>query len=146
MTDKLEFFNKKQMKTNLPDIKPGDSVAVYHRVKEGKEEKTHIFSGVVIARKHGKEMGSTITVRKVISGVGVEKIFPLHSPAIEKIEIEKRSKVRRAKLYFLRTAKGDRAKMKRKEFAQAIAPAESVQTTTEAIEQPAENTETTENK
>ena len=75
---------------------------------------------MVIAKKHGSEIGATITVRKVIGGVGVEKIFPLHLPSIEKIEVLRRSKTRRAKLYYLRTAKGKRARLKRKEFVQAI--------------------------
>ena len=83
--------------------------------------KRQIFEGLVIARRHGKEMGSTITVRKIISGVGVERIFPLHSPVIEKIEISKKGKARRAKLYYLRKAKGKRAKLRRKEFVEAAA-------------------------
>jgi len=91
-------------------------------VKKGEiKEKTQVFEGIVIAKKHGSEIGATITVRKIIGGVGVERIFPLHLPSIEKIEVLRRSKVRRAKLYFLRTAKGKRARLKRKEFVEAIA-------------------------
>lgn len=93
------------MKKDLPDIRPGDTVRVHQKVKEGDKERTQVFEGLVIARKHGREAGSTITVRKVISGVGVERIFPLYSPTIEKIELVKREKVRRAKLYYLRRAK-----------------------------------------
>ena len=120
MTTKFENFIKNQLKTDLPDIRPGDTVRIYQKIKEAGKEKIQLFEGLVIARKHGKEMGSTITLRKVISGIGVEKIFPLHSPTIEKLEILKRGKVRRAKLYYLRKAKGKKVRLKRKEFTQVI--------------------------
>ena len=103
------------MKTDLPEIRPGQQVKVFQKIKEGDKEKTHVFEGTVIARKHGKEAGSTITIRRIASGVGTEIILPLHSPLIEKIEILKKTSVRRAKLYYLRTAKGKRAKLKEKE-------------------------------
>lgn len=86
-------------------IKPGDFVRIYQKIKEGEKEKIQIFEGLVIARKHGKEAGATVTVRREISGIGVEKIFPLNSPTIQKIEILKRKKVKRAKLYYLREKK-----------------------------------------
>lgn len=121
MPTKIETFIKSQLKTDLPDIRSGDTVRVHQKIKEKDKERIQIFEGLVIARKHGKEAGATITVRKVVSGVGVEKILPLHSPVIEKIEIVKRSKVRRAKLYYLRTAKGKRARLKKKELAEVIA-------------------------
>jgi len=121
MSNKIETFLQSHLKTDLPDIRSGDTVKVYQKIKEGDKERTQIFEGLVIARKHGQEMGSTITVRKIISGVGVERIFPLHSPVIEKIEISKKGKARRAKLYYLRKAKGKRAKLRRKEFAEAVA-------------------------
>jgi large subunit ribosomal protein L19 len=89
-------------KKELPEIRPGDSVKVYYRIKEGEKERTQIFSGVVLAKKKKKEIGATITVRKIVSGIGVEKIFPLFSPRLEKIEILRRGKARRAKLYYLR--------------------------------------------
>lgn len=108
---KLENFIK-PLKKNLPDIRPGDAVRISQKIKEGEKEKIQEFEGLVIARKHGKEIGATITVRKEVSGIGVEKIFPLHLPTIEKIEILKRGKVRRAKLYYLRKAKGKKAKLK----------------------------------
>lgn len=107
----MDNFLKAQMKTNLPEIQTGDTVLVSQKVKEGDKEKIQIFEGIVIARKHGKEMGSTIIVRKVIDGVAVERIFPLHSPVIEKIEVLRKGKVRRAKLYYLRTAKGKKARV-----------------------------------
>jgi large subunit ribosomal protein L19 len=94
----LESFKRK----DLPEIRPGDIVRVYIKVKDKDKEKTEVFEGIVIARKHRKEMGATFTVRKEVSGIGVEKIFPLHSPLIEKIEILKRQKTKRAKLYYLR--------------------------------------------
>jgi large subunit ribosomal protein L19 len=90
------------MKEEIKKIKAGDVVRVYQRIKEGGRERTQVFEGIVIARKHGNEIGATITVRKEISGIGVEKIFPIHSPTIEKIEILKEGKRKRAKLYYLR--------------------------------------------
>ena len=90
------------MKTIYGTIQPGCLVKVYHKVKEEKKERIQVFEGVVIARKHGSEPGATITVRRVKKGFGVEQIFPLHSPLIEKIELVKRGRVRRAKLYYLR--------------------------------------------
>ena len=100
--EKVKEFTKLYLKKDLPEIRAGDTVRIYQKFKEGEKEKTSIFEGLILARKHGKEIGATITVRKVVDGVGVEKIIPLHSPNIEKIEIIKREKVRRAKLYYLR--------------------------------------------
>ena len=131
MPTKIETFIKSQLKTNLPDTRSGDTVRIHQKIKEKDKERIQVFEGLVIARKHGKEMGSTITVRKVISGIGVEKIIPLHSPSIAKIEIVKRGKARRAKLYYLRTAKGKRARLKKKEFTEVITektPAEETKT------------------
>jgi large subunit ribosomal protein L19 len=114
MNAKIDNFLKTQIKANLPEIRPGDTVLVSQKIKEGDKEKLQDFEGIVISRKHGKEIGATIIVRKVISGIGVERVFPLHSPTIDKIEILKRGKVRRAKLYYLRTAKGKKGKLKEK--------------------------------
>ena len=108
------------LKIGLSEIKQGDTVKVYQKIKEkikdkNKEknkERIQIFEGVVLAVKHGKGLSGTITVRKVIGGIGVEKIFPIHSPIIDKIEIVKRTKTRRAKLYYLRKAKGRKARLK----------------------------------
>jgi large subunit ribosomal protein L19 len=144
MPTKLETFIKSQLKTDLPDIRPGDTVRVFQKIREGDKEKIQVFEGLVIARKHGKGISSTITVRRVISGIGVEKIYPLHSPVIEKIEILKRGKTRRAKLYYLREAKGKRAKLKRKEFVAAIAEEEPGEKTNENDSQ--ESEEITEEK
>ena len=104
-----------QIKKDLPEIRPGNTVRVYQTIKEKDKERLQSFEGVVLARKHGKGISSTITVRNIISGVGVEKILPLHSPNIKKIEILKRAKIRRAKLYYLRTAKGKKAGLKQEE-------------------------------
>mgnify|MGYP001601120515 FL=1 len=97
------------------DIRAGDVVRVHQKIKEGDKTRIQIFEGLVLARKHGTEAGATFTVRKVSGGVGVERIYPLHSPNIEKIEIVKRSaKIRRAKLYYIRekATKEQRKKMK----------------------------------
>ncbi len=124
MTTKTDDFIKKYQKSDIPDIRPGDTVQVSQKIKEKDKERIQKFEGVVIAKKHGKGISGTITVRKVISGIGVEKVFPLHTPTIEKIEILRHGKVRRAKLYYLRTAKGKKARLKRTDFVQAIAPEE----------------------
>src|SRR3989338_2316651 len=96
------------------DIKPGDTVKVWQKIQEKNKTRLQAFEGLVIARKHGSEPGATITVRRVSAGVGIERIFPIYSPMIEKIEIIRRSKVRRAKLYYIRekAAKEVRRKMK----------------------------------
>ncbi len=101
MSTKLEEFKKKQKK-ELPEINPGDRVKVYQKVKAGDDERVQAFEGLVIARKHGEDTSATITVRNIIEKVGVEKIFPIHSPTIEKIEIIKRGNARKAKLYYVR--------------------------------------------
>ncbi len=132
MITKIEKFNQDQLKKNQPDINAGDNIKVYQKIKEGDKERIQLFEGLVIARKHGKGLSSNITVRKVMQGVGVERIFPINSPMIEKIEVVRKGKVKRAKLYYLRTAKGKRAKLKHEEFAQAIAePVPAVETTPE---------------
>jgi len=112
MSKKLDTFNKKQLKEDLPEIKPGYTIKVHQTIKEGEKQRIQVFEGLVIARKHGKGINATITVRKVTSGVGVERIFPIHAPFIEKIEVVKKGKVRRAKLYYIRhkSAKGSRLK------------------------------------
>jgi large subunit ribosomal protein L19 len=115
MMIKLDVFNQNLLKKDLPDIRPGDTVRISQKIKEGDKERVQSFEGIVIAKKHGKGISSTITVRKVISGIGVEKTFPFHSPLIEKIDIIKRGKVRRAKLYYLRKAKGKAGRLKKKE-------------------------------
>jgi len=106
----------------FPDIKPGVTLRVHQKIKEGDKTRIQVFEGIVIARKHGSEPGATITVRKVIGGIGVEKTFPLYLPTIEKFEVVKASKVRRAKLYYLRgkTARETRRKTKILETKESI--------------------------
>ena len=119
MTNKLDIFNKTQLKQNIPDIRPGDVVRVHLNLPEKTKagsQRTQVFEGLVIARKHGKGPNATFTVRKISLGVGVERIFPLHCPIIFKIEVVKRSKVRRAKLYYMRERRGKKARMKTKEL------------------------------
>ena len=123
MATLLEKFNKDQEK-KMPDLRPGDTVKVHQKIKEGDKERIQIFEGIIIGKKHGVGIPATITVRKVVDGVGVERVWPIHSPSLEKIEIVRHGKVRRSKLYYLRTAKGKKAKLKRKDFAAAIAPEE----------------------
>src|SRR3990172_10060932 len=84
------------------DLRPGDTVRVWQKIEEKGKARLQVFEGLVLARKHGTEAGGTFTVRRVASGVGVEKIFPLYSPMIDKVEVVKRSRVRRAKLYHIR--------------------------------------------
>jgi large subunit ribosomal protein L19 len=111
----LAEFEKAQMRTDIPDFAPGDTVRVHVRIKEGDKERIQVFEGVVIARKHGG-LRETFTVRKISFGIGVERIFPLHSPVIERIEVVRRGDVRRAKLYYLRQLKGKAARVREREF------------------------------
>ncbi len=112
--DLLAEFVKEQIRKDIPAIHPGDTVRVLQKIREGDKERIQPFEGLVIARKHGKGISATITVRKVSGGIGVERIFPIHSPTLQKIEVLKRSRVRRAKLYYIRekAAKEARRKMK----------------------------------
>ena len=90
------------LRKDLPDITPGDTVRVFQKIKEGDKTRISPFEGLVIARKHGRGISATITVRKSVEGIGVERIFPLHSPVIDRVEVLRRSSVRRAKLYYIR--------------------------------------------
>ncbi len=120
MSAEVKTFLKSQLKEGLPKIKPGDTVRIHQKIKEGEKERTQMFEGLVLAKKHGEGISSTITLRTEISGVGVERIFPVHSPIIEKIEVLKRTKPRKAKLYFLRKAKGKRARLKKKDLKETL--------------------------
>ncbi len=112
----LTIFNQKQLKSR-PKVRPGDLVRVHQKDPTKEGGKAQVFEGVVIARKHGFGKNATITVRRESGDVAVEKIYPLHSPVIEKIEIVQRSKVRQSKLYYLREAQGKRARLKKKDFS-----------------------------
>ncbi len=107
----IDMLEKEQMRKDIPDFRPGDTVRVYMKIKEGDRERIQVFEGVVIRKRRGN-LGATFTVRKVSYGVGVERIFPLHSPLIEKIEVVRRGKVRRARLYYLRELSGKAARIK----------------------------------
>ncbi|MDD3510090.1 MAG: 50S ribosomal protein L19 [Minisyncoccales bacterium] len=107
-----EDFIETQLRDNIPEIRAGDIVRVHQKIVDKNKERIQVFEGQVLFVKHGKEIGATITVRKVLSGVGIEKTFPIHSPLIEKIEVVKKLKARRAKLYYLRKAKGRKARLK----------------------------------
>lgn len=97
----VDEIEKTMMRSDLPDFRSGDTVAVHYKIKEGERERIQVFEGVVIAKKNGGAR-ETFIVRKISYGVGVERIFPLHSPLIDKIEVKRQGKVRRAKLYYLR--------------------------------------------
>ncbi len=109
--DLMKAFTDKYMKEEAPSANVGDTVRVHVRVKEGNRERIQVFEGTVIAKKHGG-IEESITVRRVSYGVGVEKVFPLHAHAVEKIELVRKGKVRRAKLYYLRGRVGKAAKIK----------------------------------
>ncbi len=113
MSDLISQISAGSLRTDLPDFRPGDNVRVHVRVVEGNRSRIQVFAGVVIAR-NSSGITEAFTVRKVSFGVGVERTFPLHSPIIEKIEVERRGDVRRAKLYYLRGLRGKAAKIKEK--------------------------------
>ncbi|MCL6594111.1 MAG: 50S ribosomal protein L19 [Alicyclobacillus sp.] len=107
----LQQVTADQLRTDIPAFRPGDTVRVHVKVREGQRERIQVFEGVVI-RRRGRGISATYTVRKISYGVGVERTFPLHSPKIEKIEVVRRGKVRRAKLYYLRGLSGKAARIK----------------------------------
>lgn len=109
----IRELEKEQLRTDLPSFRPGDTLRVHVKVIEGQRERIQVFEGVVI-RKRGTGISETFTVRKISNGVGVERTFPLHSPKIDKIEVVRRGKVRRAKLYYLRNLRGKAARIKEK--------------------------------
>jgi large subunit ribosomal protein L19 len=112
--NRLDNVEKTQLRDNIPAFQSGDTVKVHVRIQEGNKERLQVFEGVVIARKHGGARES-ITVRKVSFGVGVERIFPLHATVIDHIDVVRRGKVRRAKLYYLRDLRGKAARIKEKD-------------------------------
>ncbi|HSM35497.1 MAG TPA: 50S ribosomal protein L19 [Longimicrobiales bacterium] len=109
----LEDVEREQIRDDIPDFAPGDTLRVAVRVREGEKERLQAFEGVCIARKSGG-VRETFTVRKVSAGIGVERIFPLHSPALESIKVMRRGRVRRAKLYYLRRLQGKAARIREK--------------------------------
>lgn len=107
----IESINAAQLRTDIPDFRPGDTVRVHAKVVEGNRERIQIFEGVVISRK-GQGISEMYTVRKISGGVGVERTFPIHTPRVDKIEVVRYGKVRRAKLYYLRALQGKAARIK----------------------------------
>ncbi len=115
MNNILEKIEKEQMRIDIPNFRPGDTVKVYVKIREGGKERIQVFKGVVLRKRKGTT-GSTFTVRKISYGIGVERIFPLYSPSIDKIEVVTRGKVRRSRIYYLRGLKGKAARIKERRF------------------------------
>ena len=113
--NRLDAVDKSQLRESIPAFQPGDTVRVHVRIKESEtKERLQVFEGIVIARKHGG-IRETITVRKTSFGVGVERIFPLHATIVDHIDVIKRGRVRRAKLYYLRNLRGKAARLKERD-------------------------------
>ena len=109
--DLVKVLSEQQLKSDLPVLKIGDTVKVHVRIKEGDKSRIQVFEGTVIAKKHGG-ISETFTVRRVAHGCGIERVFPLHSPVVDRVEVIRKGKVRRAKLYYLRDRVGKAAKVK----------------------------------
>lgn len=113
MNPLIQEITKSQLRDDIPDFRPGDTVRVHARIVEGDRERIQLFEGIVIKRR-GVGVSATYTVRKISSGVGVERTFPLHTPRVEKIEVVRHGQVRRAKLYYLRALRGKAARIREK--------------------------------
>jgi large subunit ribosomal protein L19 len=137
----VQAVENRQLRSDIPNFQAGDTVRVHVRIKEGDKERTQAFEGVVIARKHSG-VRETITVRKTSFGVGVERIFPLHATVIDRIELVRQGRVRRAKLYYLRKLRGKAARIRerdtRGERAMAAAAAAAGKAKAEPVEPPAQ--------
>lgn len=116
--DVMQSITQEYLKQDIPAFNVGDTVKVHIKIKEGSRERIQIFEGFVLKKQHGG-IGETFTVRRIASGVGVEKTFPLHSPLVEKIEVVRKGDVRRAKLFYMRERTGKAAKIKAKDEAEA---------------------------
>lgn len=112
MDSALAQISQSSLKTGLPDFKVGHTVRIHQRIKEGDKQRIQVFEGLIIQKRNGTGINGTITVRKVVGGIGVERIFPIHSSNIAKIELTKLAKVRRSKLYYMRDRTGKAARMK----------------------------------
>lgn len=110
----IQKLERRGERTDIPDFGPGDTVKVHVKIKEGGKERIQVFKGVVIGRSKSKGVNASFTVRKISSGVGVERVFPLNSPTIDKVEVERRGAIRRAKLYYLRDRVGKAARIREK--------------------------------
>ena len=113
MDPRIEMLEKEQMRVDLPPFQAGDKVRIHSRIQEGDKERILVFEGVIIRKRRGNT-GATFTVRKVSYGVGVEKVFPVHSPTIDRIEVISKARVRRSRLYYLRKLRGKAARLKEK--------------------------------
>ncbi len=111
--DAMKMLAREQMRVDVPQFRAGDMVKVHVRIKEGDKERVQVFQGHVL-RRRGGGLGSTFTVRKVSYGIGVERIFPLHSPIIDKVELVSQGRVRRSRIYYLRALRGKAARIKEK--------------------------------
>jgi large subunit ribosomal protein L19 len=116
MADLLRELEKELLRSDLPEFAPGDTLRVLYRVKEGEKERIQAFEGVCLGRRGGG-MGETFTVRKIAAGIGVERVFPLNSPFVKGIEVVRKGRVRRAKLYYLRGLRGKAARIQEKRTA-----------------------------
>lgn len=142
----IQELKKLQVRSDIPEFGPGDTVRVHVRVREGDKERVQIFEGAVIGRKGGG-IHETLTVRKVSYSVGVERIFPLHSPMLKTIEVVSKGRVRRAKLTYLRDRKGKAARIAEKRFQPSTAPARKADTAPAPAEvAPVETPETTDDQ
>jgi large subunit ribosomal protein L19 len=142
MNQIVEAVENRQLRQDIPNFQPGDTVRVHVRIKEGDKERIQAFEGIVIARKHGG-VRETITVRKTSFGVGVERVFPLHATVIDRIDLVRRGRVRRAKLYYLRKLRGKAARIRERDtrgerLAAAAAAAANKAQKTEPAAAPAE--------
>lgn len=138
MMSLLDKFAREQLREGIPDFRPGDTVKVHVRIVEGEKQRIQIFQGVVI-RKRGRGRGATFTVRKISYGIGVERIFPLHSPGIDHVEIVQRGRVRRARLYYLRKLRGKKARIRVRRVG--VSTPELIVADDKASEAPAESGE-----
>ena len=120
--NRLDSIETTQLRDNVPAFQAGDSVRVHVRIKEGNKERLQVFEGIVIAKKHGGAR-ETITVRKVSFGIGVERLFPLHATVIDHIDVIRRGRVRRAKLYYLRELRGKAARIRERDTRTKAKPA-----------------------
>ncbi len=115
MSNIIEKLEKEQIRLDIPEFSPGDTIKVHVKISEGEKDRIQIFQGVVIKKTKGYA-GARFTIRKISGGIGVERIFPLYSPGIDKIEVVTRGRVRRSKLYYLRNLRGKAARIKEKRF------------------------------
>ena len=142
MNKTLTEFNLNQRKVkNYPEFKTGDIVKVHRRIKEGEKERVQIFEGIIIAKKGGQSSSPTITVRKVSNGVGVELVLPVYSPSIDTIEVVKKAKVKRAKLYYIRDKSAKSLRLKYKDIAKFGAVEEEKEVALEVVEVAGEEAE-----